>query len=200
MILWRHNAIFDEDLIESVIQKVSSEKNWGTEKVSSSFWEPDIFKRPELIIQKLMKDLGLFHRASYEFSHWTQVYHLDTEVAHRIHDHWNPQVFLSWVHFIRTTDQDCFRFYDSDGNAFYPPQNKGDFIVFPSWALHSVVGSKDRSVIAGNIMIEDIHSPELDHMDIYYKFNQIGKNYKEGIIYNTSSKYISPIVDWKNFK
>lgn len=204
MIVWRSNFKFDEDKIDQIILEttknypVISEEDVG---LSSSFFEPDLFKRPEAIfldtysekIASAMKDLGLHHRSHYSFDHWLQVYSSDI-ATHKVHDHYSSMVILSWVHFIRPTEDKCFYFYDSEANKTYPKQDKGDFIIFPSWALHAVSGKKGRSVIAGNIVLNELYSRENRHEDLCHMNEMIDD---ETIV--SKRKMVNSIVDWKAF-
>ena len=47
-------------------------------------------------------------------------------------------------------------------NKLYPKQDKGDIIVFPSWATHAIDASygKERFTIAGNIAFNSVHIAE----------------------------------------
>ena len=110
------------------------------------------------IINEVTTDLGLYHRCEYECYHWLQVY--DKEVGHELHDHHQNSSIFSWVHFINPLDTKCFYFSDSDGNKFYPPQKKNNFIVFPSWASHEIENSpiRGRAVIAGNVFFKKLKS------------------------------------------
>ena len=67
--------------------------------------------------------------------------------------------FFSWVHFIKPSSKKCFYFVNHKGDKTYPEQNEGDFIIFPSWAAHSVDPNQDkddRIVTAGNVFAETI--------------------------------------------
>ena len=128
---------------------------------TSFFSDPD--SRPEAhmnplyssILERVMKDLHLYDRCKYAYSYWAQLY--PPQVAgHGYHDHFSGQEVLSWVHFVRSGSK-SFNFMTGDGPVYPEAQNDGDFIVFPSWALHSASinnSDTDRLVIAGNIMLE----------------------------------------------
>lgn len=78
-----------------------------------------------------------------------------TTDGHGTHSHFDGGPALSWVHFVDVPKQKCFYFLDSFGNKHYPNhQSSGDFIVFPSWALHGcdkVSQSEERIIAAGNL-------------------------------------------------
>ena len=63
------------------------------------------------------------------------------------------------VHFIKTPDKKCFRFT----NGFIPPQDDGDFVLFPSWAIHQIQPHSekdDRIVVVGNVSLINAHYAE----------------------------------------
>jgi hypothetical protein len=106
------------------------------------------------IISRCLKDLGLHHICEYSVSMWMQMYDHTTD-GHGTHSHFDGGPALSWVHFVDVPKQKCFYFLDSFGNKHYPNhQSSGDFIVFPSWALHGcdkVSQSEERIIAAGNL-------------------------------------------------
>ena len=89
---------------------------------------------------------------------WLQVYEPGSS-GHDIHDHWSGNEMFSWVHFLKPVNK-SFHFL-VEGQKVYPKrQNPGDFIVFPSWALHAVDGNDtddERVVIAGNVMMDSFN-------------------------------------------
>ncbi len=93
--------------------------------------------------------------ANFDSSIWAQIYTPTNNSRHPAHNHWSDvAVDFSWVHFIKTPDKRCFRFT----NGHIPPQNDGDFIIFPSWAVHTILpfsGECDRMVVAGNVMLKN---------------------------------------------
>ena len=92
------------------------------------------------VVAKFMSDLGIYHRSEYQFDLWTQVYSGNNISRHLEHDHFANDVILSWVHFLKSPEQDCFCFSDSNGNEIFPKtQRQNEFIVYPSWALHKSV-------------------------------------------------------------
>ena len=108
------------------------------------------------IIRRALFDLTLSF-AKFEQSIWCQVYTPTGDSKHREHNHWES-VDLSWVHFIKTPDKSCFRFK----NEQTPPQNDGDFIMFPSWVVHKILPfteGDDRIVVVGNVRLKDANYP-----------------------------------------
>ena len=91
--------------------------------------------------------------ARFEQTIWCQIYKPSGDSYHVEHNHWGIDD-LSWVHFIKTPDKSCFKFK----NGQSPPQNDGDFIIFPSWVVHRVTsftGDCDRMVVVGNVKLKD---------------------------------------------
>lgn len=204
MILWRSNFQFNHDDIENLIQNVIGNYTISP-NIATSYFEDDLYKRPEIsflkeyseIVSQFMKDLGFFHRSNYAFDHWTQVYLSDAKFGHRVHDHWDACTPLSWVHFIKPSRDPCFYFLDSDGNKSFPKQEKGDFIVFPSWALHAVKGSVDRAVVAGNVSISLFISAGDKNTDVEYTVSEQGKEVGDQIL--TKKRDIDSYIDWSAF-
>lgn len=169
MIIWRNNykpenqLYPDNDDILDIVSELRSipetydpTLNYHT----SYFVHPD--RRPERkfiefytkILDEVITDVGLKHRAEIVYEMWMQVYTKDSKAFSK-HDHFSGNEFLSWVHFIKPSYTKCFHFIDSKKNKIYPDQKPGDFIVFPSWMLHEVdppEENDDRIVISGNIM------------------------------------------------
>ena len=161
MELWRVNIVIDQEQLEEVSTALLSIKDsydYGRGHFSSYYLEWD--RRPESvfsecygqILDKVAKDLGLIR--DYEFSYWMQIY--PTGAHHPEHDHLSPNAVYSWVHFTDPIDLSLF-YWTKNGVETIPPQNKGDFIVFPSWLRHGVkknTSHRYRSVIAGNVMVK----------------------------------------------
>lgn len=204
MIVWQGNFQFDQGKIDNLIKNVITHCTESSD-IATSYFEDDINKRPEIhflneyseIVAQFMKDLGFFHRSNYSFDHWTQVYLSNTEFGHRVHDHWDACTPLSWVHFIKPSQDPCFYFLDSEGNKSWPKQEKGDFIVFPSWALHAVKGSANRAVVAGNIAVSLFLSPEDENIDMEYTVSERGPEVGDQIL--TRRREVNSYIDWSAF-
>ncbi len=142
-----YNFEFPDELLQSITPKYYS----GL--YTTYFNEKDINCATYYhgILDTVTKDLGLNHRCKYTNYIWAQVY--DKTIGHGLHDHYSPSTLFSWVHFINPLDTKCFFFIDTEGNKFYPPQQKNDFIIFPSWASHEVEEThvKGRAIVAGNV-------------------------------------------------
>ena len=81
---------------------------------------------------------------------------------HSGHTHFgiNKNTIISWVHFLKVPNVDCFRFTDGT-NHLTPQQNEGDLLVFPSYCRHQVIQhntNTTRIVVAGNISLIQ-HTP-----------------------------------------
>ena len=107
------------------------------------------------IVDRVLVDLGLYHRSNCKVGTWMQVY--TTGQNMRIHDHYGGGELVSFVHFVQPIDSKVFYFYDSNNNKIYPDeQKKNDFIVFPPWLQHGVDNNKTtdkRAIISGNVML-----------------------------------------------
>jgi len=182
LILWSKNYDIDSDIIENVKNQIKNNQTLYDPilKYHTTFFS-DSDNKPELvlldyyakIIKKVTSEVSLFHRSNYIFPFWAQFY-TNKSKKFREHDHFSGNEVLSWVHFLTQSSNKCFYFIDSDGNKNYPEQNKGDFIVFPSWALHAVDPplEDERFIIAGNINLQAIQTQVDDNTSserYYYK-------------------------------
>jgi hypothetical protein len=112
-------------------------------------------------IQDFMKRNNLYTNGTYSWNCWWQMY--DPNVVnskHPRHDHYasGENVEFSFVHFLKTNGDKCFRFIGDYGENYdYVNEEDGDLIFFPSWAAHEVLPAKSgvRAVISGNIMITE---------------------------------------------
>lgn len=161
-IIWRKNIPIPDDYdVDDIRQKIIehpdcySKQLFCVGNLFSSYFIDDIHQRPDVVlkdfyhdvISEVVTDLGLLN-SKFGFNYWCQVYDGD----HAIHDHFDPITPLSFVHFIDPIGE-YFNFVDSNNNSYYPKQEKGDFIVFPSWAAHRIDVSTggQRIVVAGNL-------------------------------------------------
>jgi len=171
MILLHTNCKLNDDVISNLVSTYKKDKylpevdNFYTNyyhKDTEDFILKDYYKNN---LKVVLQHLGLENRCEYKIDQWVQVYDNKTE-GFGYHDHFTGTEFLSWIHFIKVPKQKCFHFIDSLGNKQYPDnQSDGDFLVFPSWALHAadkVEEEFDRVVVSGNISIKHyISSPVL---------------------------------------
>lgn len=166
MILWHDNIVnsnvnYDDDIISKIVGNenyhdipldlhTTYQRDDAPDGILVDFYGD--------VISRFMTDLGLYHRSRYDFNLWTQIYTGNNNSKHPVHDHFGHGVLLSWVHFIRPPEQDCFCFVDSLGNQTFPKtQRENDFIVFPSFILHQATpfeSDEDRVIVAGNITIK----------------------------------------------
>lgn len=162
MILWKKNYKFDPILIDIIIsQLVNDENSLDVKRNFNTSYFLNYKNRPENVFKsqykkicnKITKDLGLHHRASLSFETWMQVYTNESKLFEP-HHHFSGNELLSWVHFIKEPEEQCFCFLDSRGNKNYPQVQSGDLIVFPSWVWHEASAPKsegNRMIISGNI-------------------------------------------------
>ncbi len=169
-ILWRSNFHIDDDIVDNLISQIYEQSEFNQEEKYYSSYYIDENIRPDNIlfqsdgvyyntITQVLKDMGFAHRSNISVRHWMQLTNPNNTGDHKVHDHYTPLVLVSFIHFIRPTETKCFYFADSDGGKIYPQQDKGDFIVFPSFAQHGVDANtlQERSTIVGNIVFNRIH-------------------------------------------
>jgi|TARA_B100000073_G_C23366300_1_gene424980 hypothetical protein len=106
----------------------------------------------DTVIKRALFDLTISF-ANFKQHIWCQIYKPTGRSYHGEHNHWGTTE-LSWVHFIKTPDKACFSFK----NGQSPPQNDGDFIIFPSWVVHGISSFTedcDRMVVVGNVELKN---------------------------------------------
>lgn len=173
-IIWYDNVDVDEELLSDTIQgvKESNEiEDRQHDRYHTSFFQSNtadsIFdKLYRDVIRRVMIDLGLDGRCIFSINSWMQVYNIDTNnpvtgQSMRVHDHFGGSELFSFVHIVQPTNTKCLFFPDSNGNKIYPEtQNKGDFMVFPSWLEHGVdpVNEGERAIISGNVLFNALYS------------------------------------------
>ena len=166
-IIWYDNIPIDEELLSDTIDIIISgdqEFRGGDNYYTSYFINSNNGNGADSIFQgyynnivdRVLVDLGLYHRSNCKVGTWMQVY--TTGQNMRIHDHYGGGELVSFVHFVQPIDSKVFYFYDSNNNKIYPDeQKKNDFIVFPPWLQHGVDGNKTtdkRAIISGNVMLD----------------------------------------------
>ena len=167
-IIWSTNFNHSDDEIDSCIESLEKLEVTPGGVIHTSYSSPQE-DRPEsiwkdkydAIIARALADLGVLKRVDYFYQYWMQTYNSGDE-AHFTHDHFSSIELFSFVHFVRPTSKKCFAFLDSYGKSNYPKQDAGDFIVFPSWALHRVEPhglDEKRCVVSGNLSVRSIHCP-----------------------------------------
>ena len=109
------------------------------------------------IIEKMMKDIGMFKRCKYGFEIWAQYYNNKT-LGHEPHDHFYGTEIISFNHIIKPSNNKCFYFLNDNFEKNYAgKQDTGHFYVYPPWRVHGVdkVEEEDgeRLIVAGNISL-----------------------------------------------
>ena len=166
-IIWYDNIPIDEELLSDTIDNIllGDQEFRGVDNYYTSYFinsnngngADSIFQGYyNNIVDRVLVDLGLYHRSNCKVGTWMQVY--TTGQNMRIHDHYGGGELVSFVHFVQPIDSKVFYFYDSNNNKIYPDeQKKNDFIVFPPWLQHGVDGNKTtdkRAIISGNVMLD----------------------------------------------
>jgi hypothetical protein len=172
-IIWRGEYHFPMSKIDNLrdevvgmedCRRIKVPKDHETGEIYSTYFINDVFKRPEVTLLPVYKDIISqvsidmnFVDSDFSINYWFQVY----DGSHESHMHFTAMSPYSFVHFIRPTEEKCFYFSGSDGSKLYPKQDPGDIIVFPSMILHGVDASygKTRVSIAGNIMFSTVRTP-----------------------------------------
>jgi|LULZ01.1.fsa_nt_gb hypothetical protein len=173
MIIWSKNQKLPQDSYNRVVKLIESSHKNKTQFYTSYDEESSLKNNPsptfrrmynilnpfyrEIIIE-MMKEVGLYHQTPYIYNMWVQMYNSNNTNSHAPHNHFaDTRQVLSWVHFIQVPRQRCFYFLNSKEEKIYPRQNTGDFITYPSWALHGVDFVKrknfNRIIAAGNIQL-----------------------------------------------
>ena len=160
MIIWRTNQSLSDGLYTEMLESIQSNHKNKNKFYTTFYYENnlDIFGKlvPFYgnIISNMMTDLGLQHISRYQYTVWMQMNNSNTD-SHNPHSHFVGMESISWVHFVNVSDQKCFYFQDSNNNKTYPDQSTGDFIAWPSWAVHGVDkldhDNFNRIICAGNI-------------------------------------------------
>lgn len=164
------NITFPDQEVEQVIKELErlGEELIKREDAISSYYlkihsRPDKIWQPkyEEIVEEITDSIGIQKTSKYTWDYWTQLYF--PKNRHNAHHHWNGKATLSFVHFIKPTDENSFVFLDNYGNDYVlPEQREGDIVCFPSYIWHRVKPLKSgrRFVVAGNI--------EILHQDRHY--------------------------------
>ena len=110
-----------------------------------------------LIIEKMMKDIGMFKRCKYGFEVWAQYYNNKT-FGHEPHDHFFGSEIISFNHIIKPSKNKCFYFMnDEKEKNYYGKQDSGHFYAWPPWRVHGVdrveEEGSNRLIVAGNISL-----------------------------------------------
>ena len=160
---WYYGKVdFPQNEIDQVIDSFKgSSKNSGNNYSSYydnftniSVWNDNYHN----IVQDIVIQQGLYTYFKYVYEYWGQLYTKGCE--HDWHNHYRcgaNEAVLSFVHWIKNSNEPNFRFINLDTKESHiPKQEEGDLIVFPSWVFHRVTpndSDKKRFVIAGNIKL-----------------------------------------------
>jgi len=167
VIIHTFNNKLNDPLIGELCQTIKSDKFLFPHKNSpvpiySSFdyslnahFTPNVEDYYNDRVREILDHLGLLDRTVVNVIKWCQIYNKSLGGFHDTHTHFSGDELLSWVHFVRTPqDQKCFYFMVK-GERYYPDtQHTGDIIVFPPWALHGadpVDDDTDRIIVSANI-------------------------------------------------
>jgi|TARA_E500000331_G_C17059151_1_gene627424 hypothetical protein len=163
MFIWSDNIKLPHNLYDEIVNKI--EKNYSNrEKFYTSFYE-DGYKFADLLvpyygnlIEKIMRDLGMFKRTTYKYNLWVQMYNSET-TTHEPHEHFTGNEILSFNHIINSSNEKCFYFLDDDNNKTYPGnQQTGDIFAWCPWLMHGVDKVKEtntnRLIVAGNVWLK----------------------------------------------
>jgi len=191
MIIWEGNFNVDSDTIESISSELKTiPKAHFLDQGLYSSYRLSAEEGPNFIlndfygqvIEHVCKQLTTYERSRYRWHFWLQVYEPGSS-GHDIHDHWSGNEMFSWVHFLKPVNK-SFHFL-VEGQKVYPKrQNPGDFIVFPSWALHAVDGNDtddERVVIAGNVMMDALN---VDYNNGHVKYTTCTTITKDVYVWN----------------
>ena len=163
MLIWSDNIKLPQNLYDEIVNKI--EKNYiNREKFYTSFYE-DGYKFSDVLvpyygnlIEKIMRDLGMFKRTTYKYNLWVQMYNSET-TTHEPHEHFTGNEILSFNHIINSSNEKCFYFLDDDNNKTYPDnQQTGDIFAWCPWLMHGVDKVKEpntnRLIVAGNVWLK----------------------------------------------
>tara|TARA_B100000427_G_C15474470_1_gene580092 strand:- start:734 stop:1372 length:639 start_codon:yes stop_codon:yes gene_type:complete len=170
MIIWNTNKRINEDIKSNLIRIVKDSYNKKGEFYTSFYNDKATDKLNNLLnifydplIKRMMMDLGMWKRSTYNYSCWTQMYNSET-TTHNQHEHFSGNEIISFSHIIDASKEKCFYFLNDYGDKTYPSnQQSGDFFAWPSWLIHGVDKVKEpntnRLIVAGNIMLKTFQSP-----------------------------------------
>jgi len=136
--------------------------SFGNRKGSAA--ESELFEYLNTLYSMLVNDfferLCLKEHVRYTYYYWWQLYEPDTDGSkHPRHSHWaNDGTSWSFVHFIQTNNEYCFRFTGPyDEHDILVKETDDDVIFFHPMLLHEALQptNGNRIVVAGNIRIDD---------------------------------------------
>jgi len=170
MLIWDDNIKISEDFEDGILNIIHETYEDKTKFYTSHTISNDIFGDLLVpfyskIIEKMMKDLGLYNNTQYGFNLWVQMYNLDT-TTHQPHSHYGigGSEIISFTHIINASKNKCFYFLNDHGDKIYPDhQESGDIFAWPSWLIHGVdkvqEPNMNRLIVAGNVALETYSNP-----------------------------------------
>ena len=138
-------------LVKENCKAVGLYTTYDTDNKHLSFFK-DFYQN---IVNEIAKQQTFYNYSEIGYEFWVQMY--TNTGKHPAHSHFgiNSNDIVSWVHFLKMPNVNCFRFTDGT-NYLIPQQNEGDLIVFPSYCRHQVIQhntDSNRIVVAGNIKL-----------------------------------------------
>ena len=170
-IVWRGNYTLPNTEVDDVISNITNmdvtRQTNGSEvgEIYSTYYVDDIYTRPEVVFLDLYREIVTqmsidmcFSESKFSLDYWCQIY----DGSHTKHMHFGGSVPYSFVHFVRPTEDKCFYFCGPYGKKYYPRQEPGDIITFPSMSLHGIDASygRMRMTIAGNLEFSQVKTPD----------------------------------------
>ena len=168
MLIWNANKKIPENIHKELVDRI--EKNYSNrEEYFTSFnnsegkFKDILVPYYQDIMEQMMRNLGLWKKATYSYNVWTQMYNSQT-TTHAPHSHFAGNVIISFTHIINASKEKCFYFLDDDNNKIYPsPQQSGDIFAWPSWSIHGVDKVQEpnvnRLIVAGNVALHSYNFP-----------------------------------------
>ena len=138
-------------LVKENCKAVGLYTTYNTDNKHLSFFK-DFYQN---IVDEIAKQQTFYNYSEISYEFWVQMY--TSTGKHPAHTHFgvNNNNIVSWVHFLKMPNVNCFRFTDGT-NYLIPQQNEGDLLVFPSYCRHQVIQhntDSNRIVVAGNIKL-----------------------------------------------
>jgi len=160
MIIYRDNIDPDKEILDILSDDEFNKRFYHEESnIITTFHNHDNYKDLNklsndfysVIVEKMMKKFSLYEISRYSWKGWYQSYFSFTE-GHSPHTHMGFHELFSFVHFLSVPEKPCFYFLIDDKKQYINEKN-GDFVIFPSWAIHGVdsISTGERKVFSGNV-------------------------------------------------
>ena len=167
MLIWSDNIELPQNIhdgINDIIEKnhTNKENYYTSFHEDSSDFSDILVPYYGKVIERMMKDLGIFKISRYQYNVWVQMYNSKT-TTHPPHAHLSGGEIISFNHIINASKNKCFYFLNDDNNKTYPGEQKsGDIFAWPPWIIHGVDNVKedniDRLIVAGNISLRKYYN------------------------------------------